>query len=320
MVQDRPIRILSVEDHPVFRQGLAAIVSAERDMLLVGQASNAVDAVAEFRRHRPDITLMDLRLPGTNGTDALIAIRGEFPQAHIIILTTSDGDGDIQRACRHCSRLDDRRGHNWRRTRHRATPVCFHGLDRRAPRPAGVAVPHARLAKEPRCLKYVRTVRNLADRSQVDCGINVPARSGRCWGIFRRRSFCDGHHQTSEFLRMAAGYVRGVVTTADGKYIVPLMPSGRLQIYDSQWHFIRGRNVGTSGGNFKVQCSANGVIEVFTATGEHHYSFAQDVHLIGSESLPEPFSLLPDEGQSVVVPTSPLLWIFSSPFLSWGVA
>jgi DNA-binding NarL/FixJ family response regulator len=100
MIQDKPIRILSVEDHPVFRQGLAAIVSAERDMLLVGQASNAVDAVAEFRRHRPDITLMDVRLPGTDGTDALIAIRGEFPQARIIMLTTSDGDGDIQRAMR----------------------------------------------------------------------------------------------------------------------------------------------------------------------------------------------------------------------------
>ena len=100
MVQDKPIRILSVEDHPVFRQGLAAIVSAEGDMLLVGQASNAVHAVAEFRRHRPDITLMDVRLPGTDGTDALIAIRGEFPQARIIMLTTSDGDGDIQRAMR----------------------------------------------------------------------------------------------------------------------------------------------------------------------------------------------------------------------------
>ena len=100
MVQAKPIRILSVEDHPVFRQGLAAIVSAERDMLLVGQASNAVDAVAEFRRHRPDITLMDVRLPGTDGTDALIAIRGEFPQARIIMLTTSDGDGDIRRAMR----------------------------------------------------------------------------------------------------------------------------------------------------------------------------------------------------------------------------
>src|SRR6202790_1058960 len=100
MVQAKPIRILSVEDHPVFRQGLAAIVSAERDMLLVGQASNGVDAVAEFRRHRPDITLMDVRLPGSDGTDALIAIRGEFPQARIIMLTTSDGDGDIQVAKR----------------------------------------------------------------------------------------------------------------------------------------------------------------------------------------------------------------------------
>jgi len=69
-------------------------------MLLVGQATDAIEAVAEFRRQRPDITLMDLRLPGTNGTDALIAIRGEFSQARIIMLTTSDCDGEIQRALR----------------------------------------------------------------------------------------------------------------------------------------------------------------------------------------------------------------------------
>ncbi len=94
------IRILSVEDHPVFREGLSTIIGSQPDMLLVAQATNGVEAMEEFRRHRPDITLMDLRLPGTNGTDTLIAIRGEFPHARIIILTTSDGDGEIQRALR----------------------------------------------------------------------------------------------------------------------------------------------------------------------------------------------------------------------------
>jgi DNA-binding NarL/FixJ family response regulator len=100
MPQAKQIRILSVEDHPVFREGLITIIGSQEDMLLVSQASNAVEAVAEFRRHRPDITLMDLRLPGTDGTDTLIAIRGEFPQARVIMLTTSDGDADIQRAMR----------------------------------------------------------------------------------------------------------------------------------------------------------------------------------------------------------------------------
>jgi len=95
-----PIRILCVEDHPVFREGLKTIIGLEPDMVLVAHAHNAVQAIAEFRSHRPDVTLMDVRLPGSNGVDILIAIRGEFPQARVIMLTTSDGDADIQRAMR----------------------------------------------------------------------------------------------------------------------------------------------------------------------------------------------------------------------------
>ncbi len=99
-VQSKLIRILSVEDHPVFREGLSTILGSQPDMVLVAQAANAEEAIAEFRRHRPDVTLMDLRIPGSNGTDTLIAIRGEFPQARIIMLTTTDSDGEIQRALR----------------------------------------------------------------------------------------------------------------------------------------------------------------------------------------------------------------------------
>jgi DNA-binding NarL/FixJ family response regulator len=94
------IRILIVEDHPVFREGLSTIIGSQPDMLLVAQATNAVEALSEFRGFTPDITLMDVRLPGSDGIDALIGIRGEFPLARVIMLTTLDCDGEIQRALR----------------------------------------------------------------------------------------------------------------------------------------------------------------------------------------------------------------------------
>ena len=92
------IRILTVDDHPLLRQGIAALLTGQSDMSVVGEASNGREAIQQFRQHRPDITLMDLQMPEMNGLDAMMAIRGEFPDARIIVLTTYTGDVQVQRA------------------------------------------------------------------------------------------------------------------------------------------------------------------------------------------------------------------------------
>src|SRR5262245_41371229 len=87
-----PIRILTVDDHAVFRSGIAAFLATQLDMRLVAEASNGREAIAQFRRHRPDVILMDLQMPEMNGLQAMAAIRSEFPEAKIIILTTYESD------------------------------------------------------------------------------------------------------------------------------------------------------------------------------------------------------------------------------------
>ena len=94
----KPIRILSVDDHPLIRQGVAGLVATQADMNVIGEAANGRDAIQQFQRHRPDITLMDLQMPEMTGLDAITAIRGEFPEARIVVLTTYAGDVQALRA------------------------------------------------------------------------------------------------------------------------------------------------------------------------------------------------------------------------------
>ena len=93
-----PIRILCVDDHPIVRQGIAGLVGMHADLELVAEAANGREAIQQFRTHRPDVTLMDLQMPEMNGLDAISAIRGEFPEARIIVLTTYEGDVQALRA------------------------------------------------------------------------------------------------------------------------------------------------------------------------------------------------------------------------------
>ena len=98
MNEQAPIRVFSVDDHPLLREGIAALVNNQPDMVIVGEASTGGEALPLFKQLQPDVTLLDLRLPDMSGIDILIALRSEFPEARIIMLTTFEGDVEIQRA------------------------------------------------------------------------------------------------------------------------------------------------------------------------------------------------------------------------------
>ena len=98
MNSPKPIRVISVDDHPLLREGIAAVIAGEQDIALVAEGASGEDAIRLFRAHRPDIVLMDLQMPGMNGIEAMAKIRGEFPQARFIVLTTYQGDAQALRA------------------------------------------------------------------------------------------------------------------------------------------------------------------------------------------------------------------------------
>ncbi len=117
-----------------------------------------------------------------------------------------------------------------------------------------------------------------------------------------------------------AGYASGVKKIASGLYVVPLDAEGRVQLYDSNWHFLRGWNVEAQGGDFTVAPTPDGNIDVFTSRGEHQYSFTENGDLLSTANFSDSSWSPQKDGQTVIVPTSPVLWAFSSPAISWGIA
>jgi DNA-binding NarL/FixJ family response regulator len=151
------IRILTVDDHPVLRKGIAALVNAENDMKLVAEASSGEEAIEKFRAHRPDVTLMDIQLPGLNGIETMSQIQKEFPNARVIVLTTYSGDVQVVRAIKAGAR-----GYLLKRQVHRElleTIRAVHAGQRRIPQEiAAELVDHLRDDLTPREIDVLRLI------------------------------------------------------------------------------------------------------------------------------------------------------------------
>jgi len=156
-IDPRLIRILSVDDHPLLRKGIAALVNNENDMKLVAEASSGEEAIEKFRAHQPDVTLMDIQLPGLNGIETLSQIRKEFPSARIIVLTTYSGDVQVVRAIKAGAR-----GYLLKRQVHRElleTIRAVHAGQRRIPQEIAVElVDHPRDDLTPREIDVLRLI------------------------------------------------------------------------------------------------------------------------------------------------------------------